>query len=141
MHQEPDMGFDPRSPGSHPGPKAGAKPLRHPGIPSRLFLSSFTNGIASILVGKPPWRALVVLRAAQASGPQGPPRTRGRQGHAPWEGGRRSARQSRSSHQHIGPKPQVFQFLQVSPRVWDFELWPAMDSSPKGLCESASCPL
>ena len=21
MHQEPDMGFDPRSPGSHPGPK------------------------------------------------------------------------------------------------------------------------
>ena len=33
MHQEPDVGFDPRSPGSRPGPKAGAKPLRHPGIP------------------------------------------------------------------------------------------------------------
>ena len=33
MHQEPDVGFDPGSPGSHPGPKAGAKPLRHPGIP------------------------------------------------------------------------------------------------------------
>ena len=33
MHREPDMGFDPRSPGSHPRPKAGAKPLRHPGIP------------------------------------------------------------------------------------------------------------
>ena len=33
MHQEPDMGFDPGSPGSRPGPKAGAKPLRHPGIP------------------------------------------------------------------------------------------------------------
>ena len=38
MHREPDMGFDPGSPGSwdpgsHPGPKAGAKPLRHPGIP------------------------------------------------------------------------------------------------------------
>ena len=30
---EPDMGFDPRSPGLHPGPKAGAKPLYHPGIP------------------------------------------------------------------------------------------------------------
>ena len=30
---EPDVGFDPGSPGSHPGPKAGAKPLRHPGIP------------------------------------------------------------------------------------------------------------
>ena len=33
MHREPDMGFDPGSPGSRPGLKAGAKPLRHPGIP------------------------------------------------------------------------------------------------------------
>ena len=33
MHQEPNVGFDPGSPGSRPGPKAGAKPLRHPGIP------------------------------------------------------------------------------------------------------------
>ena len=32
-HLEPDMGFDPGSPGSRPGPKAGAKPLHHPGIP------------------------------------------------------------------------------------------------------------
>ena len=32
MHREPDVGFDPGSPGSCPGPKAGAKPLRHPGI-------------------------------------------------------------------------------------------------------------
>ena len=39
MHREPDVGFDPGSPGSRPGPKAGAKPLRHPGIPNcRLFL-------------------------------------------------------------------------------------------------------
>ncbi|XP_038389634.1 uncharacterized protein LOC119872141 [Canis lupus familiaris] len=30
MHREPDVGFDPGSPGSRPGPKAGAKPLRHP---------------------------------------------------------------------------------------------------------------
>ena len=30
MHQEPDVGFNPGSPGSRPGPKAGAKPLRHP---------------------------------------------------------------------------------------------------------------
>ena len=37
MHREPDVGFDPGSPGSRPGPKAGAKPLRHPGIPSFLF--------------------------------------------------------------------------------------------------------
>ena len=28
MHREPDVGFDPGSPGSRPGPKAGAKPLR-----------------------------------------------------------------------------------------------------------------
>ena len=32
-HREPDVGFDPGPPGSRPGPKAGAKPLRHPGIP------------------------------------------------------------------------------------------------------------
>ena len=38
MHREPDMGFDPGSPGSRPGPKAGAKPLRHPGIPESLTL-------------------------------------------------------------------------------------------------------
>ena len=31
--REPDVGLDPGSPGSHPGPKAGAKPLRHPEIP------------------------------------------------------------------------------------------------------------
>ena len=37
-HQEPDVGFDPGSPGSHPGPKAGAKPLRHPGIPINCYI-------------------------------------------------------------------------------------------------------
>ena len=31
--REPDMGLDPGTPGSCPGPKAGAKPLSHPGIP------------------------------------------------------------------------------------------------------------
>ena len=31
--REPNMGLDPRTPGSHPGPKAGAKSLSHPGIP------------------------------------------------------------------------------------------------------------
>ena len=40
MHREPDVGFDPGSPGSHPGPKAGAKPLRHPGIPTPPFLNT-----------------------------------------------------------------------------------------------------
>ena len=38
MHREPDVGFDPGSPGPRPGPKAGAKPLRHPGIPPTWFL-------------------------------------------------------------------------------------------------------
>ena len=37
IYREPDVGFDPRTPGSGPGPKAGTKPLRHPGIPS-LYL-------------------------------------------------------------------------------------------------------
>ena len=31
--RKPHMGFNPGSPGSCPGPKAGTKPLRHPGIP------------------------------------------------------------------------------------------------------------
>ena len=39
MHREPDVGFDPGSPGSCPGPKAGAKPLRHPGIPVQGMLN------------------------------------------------------------------------------------------------------
>ena len=34
--RKPDMGLDPGSPGSHPGPKARAKPLSHPGIPIKL---------------------------------------------------------------------------------------------------------
>ena len=37
MHWEPDVGFDPGSPGLLPGPKAGTKPLRHSGIPQLLF--------------------------------------------------------------------------------------------------------
>ena len=37
MHREPDVGFDPGSPGSRPRPKAGAKPLRPPGIPNQVF--------------------------------------------------------------------------------------------------------
>ena len=41
MHREPDVAFNPGSPGSRPGPKAGAKPLRHPGIPDYTFLDSF----------------------------------------------------------------------------------------------------
>ena len=36
--REPDVGLDPGTPGSHPGPKAGAKPLSHPGIPTEIIL-------------------------------------------------------------------------------------------------------
>ena len=35
--REPDTGLDPWSPGSRPGPKAGAKLLSHPGIPDFSF--------------------------------------------------------------------------------------------------------
>ena len=42
MHREPDVGLHPGSPGSRPGPKAGAKQLRHPGIPEKkVFVSDF----------------------------------------------------------------------------------------------------
>ena len=30
--REPDLGLEPGSPGSHPRPKAGTKPLSHPGV-------------------------------------------------------------------------------------------------------------
>ena len=42
MHREPDVGFHPRSPGSRPRPKAGAKPLCHPGIPLCDFIIKIT---------------------------------------------------------------------------------------------------
>ena len=47
MHREPDVGFNPGPPGSRPGRKAGAKPLRHPGIPTAEILNE-----ACILVGE-----------------------------------------------------------------------------------------
>ena len=36
--REPDVGLNPGSPGSRPGPKAGTKPPSHPGIPSLILL-------------------------------------------------------------------------------------------------------
>ena len=36
--REPDVGLDPVTPGSHPGPKAGAKPLSHPGCPIKYLI-------------------------------------------------------------------------------------------------------
>ena len=35
--REPDVGLDPRTSGSHPGPKADAQPLSHPGVPGPTF--------------------------------------------------------------------------------------------------------
>ena len=34
------LGLDPGTPGPRPGPKAGAKPLSHPGIPNTETLDS-----------------------------------------------------------------------------------------------------
>ena len=49
MHREPDVELDPRSPGLRPGPKAGAKPLRHPGIPYVCLLSTFLRPVSLLL--------------------------------------------------------------------------------------------
>ena len=38
---EPDVGSDPRTPGSCPGPKAGTKPLSHLRIPTFRSLTHF----------------------------------------------------------------------------------------------------
>ena len=34
-------GLDPRTPRSHPGPKAGTKPLSHPGIPRGVTVNTY----------------------------------------------------------------------------------------------------
>ena len=46
------MGLDPRTPGLHPGPKAGAKPLSHPGIPGIFFYSGAPSGTLHLAVGR-----------------------------------------------------------------------------------------
>ena len=50
-HREPDVGFDPGSPGSRPGPKAGAKPLRHPGIPVTPYLYTLMHCLCICIHG------------------------------------------------------------------------------------------
>ena len=49
--REPDMGLDPGTPGSHLGPKAGAKPLSHPGISplTSIFLTTLSSHILHIV--------------------------------------------------------------------------------------------
>ena len=39
--REPDVGLDPRTPGSRPGLKADAKPLGHQGCPGHMILFYF----------------------------------------------------------------------------------------------------
>ena len=53
MPREPDVGFDPGSPGPRPGPKAGAKPLRHPGIPRFFFFKKKVLQLLYPLTGSP----------------------------------------------------------------------------------------
>ena len=43
-HREPSVGLDPGTPRSRPGPKAGAKPLSHPGIPEISSSLVFLGG-------------------------------------------------------------------------------------------------
>ena len=62
MHRDPDVGFDPGSPGSRPGPKAGAKPLRHPGIPLKFCLH-FDMGPSKAL------RSILILIGASCTWP------------------------------------------------------------------------
>ena len=38
LSREPDVGLDPRTPGSRPEPKADAQLLSHPGMPRKPFL-------------------------------------------------------------------------------------------------------
>ena len=39
--REPDVGLDPRTPGSRPELKADAQPLSHPGLPQITFIFIF----------------------------------------------------------------------------------------------------
>ena len=44
--QEPDVGLNPGTPGSHPGPKAGGKPLSHPGFsPTEILMHDLSKKI------------------------------------------------------------------------------------------------
>ena len=43
------MGFDPGSPRSRPGPKAGAKPLHHPGVPMSIFIQKHNVSPSAVL--------------------------------------------------------------------------------------------
>ena len=48
-HRQPDVGLDPASPGSRPGPKADAQPLSHPGVPVPCLLLLTPNHCSALL--------------------------------------------------------------------------------------------
>ena len=48
--REPNVGLDSGSPGSCPGPKAGAEPLSHPGIPDSVPFVGHLGECESYLV-------------------------------------------------------------------------------------------
>ena len=41
--KKPNMGLDSRTPASHPGLKADAQPLSHPGVPPLSFIKATQN--------------------------------------------------------------------------------------------------
>ena len=45
--REPDMGLNPRTPGSHPEPKADVQPLSHPRVPESFIFIFFKDFIYS----------------------------------------------------------------------------------------------
>ena len=53
IHLEADVGFDPGSPGSRHGPKAGAKLLHHPGIPTHSFQLHMGHSTEQIIISWP----------------------------------------------------------------------------------------
>ena len=48
--RKPDVEPHPGTPGSGPGPKAGAQPLSHPGVPSLIVLNS-TQSVGWLVSG------------------------------------------------------------------------------------------
>ena len=48
-YKEPDVELDPGTPGSHPGLKADAQPLSHPGVPVLEFKIDFVICTFSII--------------------------------------------------------------------------------------------
>ena len=52
--RKPDVGLNPGTPGSRPGPKAGTKPWSHTGIPNYLVLSTYgTSTQKDLILVKP----------------------------------------------------------------------------------------